>query len=101
MFDFLLVASASDSNARNILNNVVAEIVNPIITLFFIFAFAVFAYGIFEFVKGADEPEARSKGQKHILYGIAGFLIMVAVFAIIRMVMNTFGIDSSNIFLRF
>jgi hypothetical protein len=83
--------SSANSTAGQLLIKVTAAIVNPIITLFFIGALCIFVYGIFEFIRGADNDEARSKGQKHMMGGIVGLFIMVAVFAIIRIIMNFVG----------
>ena len=66
----------------------VQEIVNPIIIIFFLLALSVFVYGVFEFIRGSDNDEARTKGQKHMLWGVIGLFIMTATFAIIRFLIS-------------
>ncbi len=91
-----IALAASEESVKILLQKAIIAVVNPIITLFFIMAICVFAYGIFEFIQGVDNPEARTTGQKHMMYGIVGFFIMIAVFAIIKVLMNTIGVNDSN-----
>ena len=79
------------SNAGQLLRNITAAVVNPIITLFFIMAISMFVYGLFEFIKGADSEDVRTKGKQHMIWGIVGLFIMTAVFAIIQILFNLVG----------
>lgn len=79
------------------LQKAVQAIVNPIIMVLIAVAAVVFAYGIFEFVKGADNPEVRKQGQQHILYGLIGLAIMMSVFTIIRIILNTLGLTGEEV----
>lgn len=72
-------------------------IFNPLITLMIIVAVAVFIYGIFEYIRGADSEEARQKGQQHMLWSIVGLFIMVGVFFIMRVILGSVGIDETQI----
>jgi uncharacterized membrane protein len=72
-------------------------IINPIIQVLFAVALVVFLWGVFEFIKGSDSEEARKKGTQHIFWGIIGMVIMVSVFGIIRILLNTFGINDSDV----
>lgn len=78
-----------------ILNNFVDAIVNPLIVLLFGAAFLVFLWGVLKFVRNANNEEARKEGGKHIFWGVIGIFIMLSVYGILRMVLNTFGIDTS------
>jgi len=70
-------------------------ILNPIITLLFAGAVVVFLWGVFEFIRDKDSDEAVGKGKQHMMYGIIGIFIMVSVFGIMRLILNTFGLDTS------
>jgi hypothetical protein len=60
-------------------------IVNPLITLAFIFALAYFFYGVILFIKQRDSSaEDANQGKQHLLYGTIGLFIMVSAFAIAR-----------------
>lgn len=94
MFFTKLVEAADTgpgSSAGELLIKITAVVVNPIIILFFIMATVLFAFGIFEFVKGADDDTARTKGKQHMIWGIVGIFIMTAVFAIIEILKNLVG----------
>ena len=79
------------------LEKAVNVIVNPIIQVVFAVAIIIFVYGVFEFVRGADNPEVRKQGQQHMLWGIIGLTIMVAVFTIIRILLNTLGLTGDEV----
>lgn len=70
-------------------------ILNPLITLLFAIAVVYFSWGIFEFIRDSDSGEAREKGKSHMVYGIVGMFIMIAVFGIMRLITNTLGLDDS------
>lgn len=78
------------------LENAVRVIINPIIQVVFSVALIIFVYGIFEFVRGADNPETRKQGQQHMLYGLIGLAIMISVFTIIRILLNTLGLHGGD-----
>ncbi|HDO23843.1 MAG TPA: hypothetical protein ENG99_01350 [bacterium] len=61
---------------------------NPLIGLVIALGLAVFIYGVVEFIAGADNQEKRDKGKQHIVWGIVGLLIMVAVAGIIQIIQN-------------
>jgi lysylphosphatidylglycerol synthetase-like protein (DUF2156 family) len=71
-------------------------IVNPLILLMFAAAVLVFLYGVFEYVKDSDSEEARSTGRNHILWGVVGMFIMISVFSIMDIIMNTIGANPSE-----
>ncbi len=82
---------------QEFLDKAVVAIVNPILQVIFAIALVIFVYGIFEFVRGADSPEVRTKGQQHIMYGLIGIFIMVSVFTIIKILLNTLGVTGSEV----
>lgn len=60
-------------------------------------AVAYFIYGIFEFVKDSDKPEARQTGARHMLWAVIGMFIMVAVFFLMKLILGTLGISTNTI----
>ena len=68
-------------------------IIDPIILLLFALAFLVFLFGVVEMIWKSDNEEGKIKGRKHILWGLIGLFIMVAVLGIIQVLKNTFGIQ--------
>ncbi len=75
----------------------IAEIIlNPLIVFGFAVAILFFFWGIFSFVASGDDPSAREKGKSHMKWGIIGMIIMVSVFGIINIILNTFGLRASQ-----
>ena len=90
-----LVASAATLD--EFLGKVNAKVINPLIEFAFIVALVVFLWGVFQFIRGANDPKKRLEGKEHILWGLIGFLIMFGVWWIINLLVNTFGIQGANI----
>ena len=71
-------------------------LVNPLITLMFVVAFALFVFGLFNFFRAqsgsGQSEEALEKGKRHILWGIIGMVIMVSVFGIMQLIINTLDV---------
>jgi len=82
--------------ATGLLNRINAVILNPLIVLLFTVAMVVFVYGIVKFISGSGVDDAREQGKRAMFWGIVGMFIMVSVFGIIRLILNTFGISTSG-----
>ncbi len=82
--------------AISFLHKVIDLIINPLIVLLFAVAMVVFLYGVFEYIRGAESEDAREKGSRHILSGVFGLFIMISVFGIINIIVNTFGINRNE-----
>ena len=69
-------------------------VLNPLIAVAFAGAFFWFAWGIIEFLGGLSSgSESKEQGKMHMLWGIIGMVIMVGAFAIINIVLHTFGVS--------
>lgn len=93
---FINTAYASES-----LNQFVAKmdklIINPLILLLFALALVYFLYGIFEFISNQENEEKKTKGKTHMMWGIIGITIMLGVFMIMKVIMNTFNIQGIDV----
>jgi hypothetical protein len=85
---------------NELLQSALKVVVNPIIQVVFAIATVLFVYGVFEFIRGADNPDVRKQGQQHMLWGLVGLAIMVSVFTIIRILVNTLGADVPTVLPR-
>lgn len=93
MFNFGLINVAyADTDIAGLVKRVNQYILNPFIGLLFAVALAYFIYGVFEFLANADSEDARTTGKSHMLWGIIGMFIMMGVFGIMQIVINTLGI---------
>lgn len=90
-------AIAYADSIDDLLFRVNAKLINPLIEIGFIIAMVFFLWGVMEFIRGAQNPEQRTTGQKHMLWGVVGLFIMFSVFGIINLLLTTFGITGATI----
>lgn len=81
------------ASVDSFVSNVNKLIINPLIILLFALAVVYFLYGVFEFISNQDNEEAKTKGKSHMIWGVIGIVIMMGVFTILNMIMNTFNIQ--------
>lgn len=86
-------ASSHIAEARSLVDRIEDAILFPLVTLLLAVALLVFLWGAFEYVNNAESDEGRRAGQRHMLWGIIGLLIMISALAILRIAAGTFGID--------
>ena len=89
--DTVYAASKSENVVNTIVPKIVANIVVPLVEFIFALAFLYFVWGLIVFFKNGDDPAKRKEGQSHILWGVVGITIMISVYGIVRLVMNTVG----------
>lgn len=76
---------------EKLLNNIVKEIVDPLLFFMIGLALVYFMWGVVEYLKDADDSGARATGRSHMIWGLVGLSIMVGVFGIMRIIINTIG----------
>lgn len=74
---------------NTLVNNISAYVLKPLIFLMFAVATLVFVWGVQTFIGAADDPEARGKGARQMIWGILGMAIMVAAVALVTIIGNT------------
>ena len=89
------------SAAQSLLLRINEHILNPTIILLFAVATVVFLWGLVQFLIDTDSDTGRSDGKKEIMYGLIGMFIMVSVFGIVSLALNTFGISTNTGFISF
>lgn len=91
----MYVYAATDAQivAQSFLSKINDVILFPLIALMLAIALLVFFWGAFEYVRGAASGESRETGQRHLLYGIIGMLVMISAFAILTIAAATFGLE--------
>jgi hypothetical protein len=72
-------------------------IINPILALIFAAALLYFLWGGFIFITSASADKGREEGRQHMLWGVIGMVIMVSVFAILRIFLLTVGVTNSDL----
>jgi uncharacterized membrane protein len=70
-------------------------IVQPILALVFGIAFIIFIWGVFVYIRDSDDDKGRAEGQRSILWGLVGMVIMISAFGIINIIQGTIGVDQT------
>ena len=74
------------------IGNVNDMIINPLILFLFALAVVFFLYGVLEFIFNQENEEKKTTGKSHMLWGIVGIAIMLGVWTLLNMIINTFDI---------
>ena len=88
MFGIIPVAEAS---VTTLVQSISKVILNPLIVLLFALAIVIFIWGLVQYLLNPDSEEIRKNSKSHMLWGIFGMFIMVSVFGIMNLVLNTIG----------
>ncbi|OGZ43603.1 MAG: hypothetical protein A3C84_00430 [Candidatus Ryanbacteria bacterium RIFCSPHIGHO2_02_FULL_48_12] len=87
------LAQSADPDSKtlaDIIKVVWNTLISPAITFLFLAATVIFIWGLVEFIMNADNDDARSRGKRHIAWGVFGMFIMVATGAILFLFQNFF-----------
>ena len=99
---FLPVIAFAQSSSQTIdsaqsLSKWIIDFINNIaVPLVFALSFIVFIFGVFYyFIAGAANEEKRGKGRDIMIYGIIGFVVMIAVWGIVHILTGTIRLNNS------
>lgn len=81
---------------EEILQRIISYVIDPSLRVLFTLGLFLFIWGIVEFLWGVKNGEASQKGKDHMVYGLIGMLIMVSVYGIIALIVNSFGLDVAS-----
>ena len=68
-----------------------SSVFNSIIPLLVALGVVYFVWGVITYVIN-DSEEAKKKGKDRIIYGIIGFVVIVGLWGLVSIVVNTFGL---------
>jgi succinate dehydrogenase/fumarate reductase cytochrome b subunit len=85
------------ASLNSFIGNVDILIINPLILFLFALAVVYFLYGVLEFLMNQENDEKKTSGKSHMLWGVVGITIMLGVWTILGIVLNTLGISKSEI----
>ncbi len=83
-------ASGHVAAATSLVDQINSIILFPLITFLLAIAVIVFIWGGFQYLYKADDASARSEGQKHMLFGIIGIVVMISAFTLLSIATRTF-----------
>lgn len=94
MFPRIVYAEQLDQTVATFMAKVYEVIINPLVTFMFALALVLFLIGMIQFFvyKGQGSDKVK-EGRSHMLWGIIGMFIMISVFGIMRLIINTIGSD--------
>lgn len=81
----------AEANVATLMSSINKVIINPIIMLLFALAAVYFLYGLANYLLSPDNEEIRKSSKSHMLWGIVGMFIMISVFGIMNLILNTLG----------
>lgn len=82
-------------SGEEILQRIITYVIDPALRVIFTLGLLMFIWGIIEFLWGVKDGKADEKGKSHMVYGLLGMLIMVSVYGIIALIINSFGLQTS------
>jgi hypothetical protein len=68
-----------------------------IITLLFVLVTLYFIWGVVQYVKAAGDDKAIATGKQHMIYGVIGMAVMAAVWGIVNVLVQSFGVGGGTI----
>jgi uncharacterized membrane protein len=80
------------SSFHLLLKKILDNVVNPIILLLMALAVLYFLYGVFVFIKNADNPTEREVGYQSMIWGIIGVFIMISAVGLKNIIATTIGL---------
>ncbi len=75
--------------AKKLVNGILREILNPVIQLMIGIAVVYFLWGVFQFIRNADNPGERKKGGMNMFWGAIGLFIMISAYGILNLILGT------------
>ena len=93
----LFSVKVAHANLDSFIDKVDTMIINPLISLLFALAVVFFLYGVLEFILNQANEEKKTTGKQHMIWGIVGITIMMGVWAILGILLNTLGISKDEI----
>ena len=93
LFSFSTKIAHAAGGLDGFIKNVDEMIINPLIYFLFALAVVFFLYGVLEFIMNQENEEAKTKGKSHMMWGVIGIVIMMSVFAIMNILLDTLGVN--------
>jgi uncharacterized membrane protein YidH (DUF202 family) len=75
----------------------VQSIVEMLVPLIIGIAVVVFLIGVVRYVTAGGDEEKRKESRNMMIYGIIGLFVMVAVWGLVAVIANTFGITEKSV----
>ena len=90
-------ALVASSKFQDVLGYITCIITKSVVPLIFALAIVMFVWGVVQYVINSDEEAKKEKGRQFMIWGIIALTVMVSVWGLVRVLGDTFGIDSTFI----
>jgi zinc transporter ZupT len=68
---------------------------NTVVPVIFAVTFLAFLYGVLKFFFiNVDDSKGRESGKLFIMWGLIGMAVMLSVWGLVRIIVNTFGLQN-------
>lgn len=81
------------STVEGFVGRIIDVINNALVPLILALAFIVFIWGVFRYFI-SDTDEVKEKGRDLIVYGLVGFFVIISIWGIVNLLVNTFRLDN-------
>lgn len=75
----------------------IEDLLNQLIPLLLILATVLFLWGVIRYVTAGGDEEKLKTGRQYMLWGLIGLAVMVAVWGIVKLLVNTFGVGGEGV----
>lgn len=68
-----------------------------VVPLLITVALIMFLFGVVKFIANSGDEAGRKEGKQFILWGIIGLFVMISIFGILSVLVNTFGVTTFSL----
>ncbi len=88
-------SSGSSKDFAGIVSLIITSILKPVMLLMVSAAAVYFMYGVLTYVRRGEDEGDRAKGISMMWYGIVAIFVMISVWGLVYILINTFNLDTS------
>ncbi|PIR69564.1 MAG: hypothetical protein COU47_02305 [Candidatus Niyogibacteria bacterium CG10_big_fil_rev_8_21_14_0_10_46_36] len=90
----LMLPFLAEAQTINTLLQDISDILNTVIPILMILATLIFLWGIITYITAAGDEEKLKSARTYIIWGLIGLFVMVAVWGLVQVLLNTFGVGT-------
>ena len=73
------------------------DILDDVIVLIVALAVVMFIWGVLKYITAGESEDKIREGRNYIIYGIIGIFVMVSVWGLVNILVNTLDLDTTNL----
>lgn len=90
-----VVWAASSETFKDLIDEkIIIGIISPVTKLLIALAIVFFLWGVFKFM--IQEGDKKEEGREFMFWGIIGIFVMVSVWGLVNILVNTFNLDGTG-----